>query len=53
MTHQLLKTALSSYTAPLCRVKGILYEDNFLASDDFGEGGYPGSDLGDGGEYEF
>ncbi len=53
MTQQRFMFARSPYTAPLCRVKGILYEDNFLASDDFGEGGYPGSDLGDGGEYEF
>ncbi len=41
------------YTTPSCRVRGVQFENNFLASDDFGEGGYPGSDLGDGGEYEF
>lgn len=44
---------LTPYTAPLCRVRGLLYEDNFLASGDFGEDGYPGSDLGNGGEYDF
>ena len=41
------------YTAPSCRVRGVQFENNFLVSGDYGNGGYPGSDLGDGGEYEF
>ena len=41
------------YTTPSCRVRGVQFENNFLASGDFGENGYPGNDLGNGGEYDF
>ena len=40
------------YLAPLCRVRELCMEDNFLASGDFGQGGYPGQDLDPGDEFD-
>ena len=45
-------TLFQPYTAPQCRVKDVQYEDNFLASGDFGQGGYPGQDLEPGDEFD-
>ena len=42
-----------AYTAPSCRVREPEYEKNFLASGDFGQGGYPGDDLDPGDEFNF
>lgn len=41
------------YLAPLCRVADVCVDRNFLASGDFGQGGYPGDDLEPGDEYDF
>ena len=41
------------YTAPCSRVKDVQFEENFLASGDFGQGGYPGQDLEPGDEFDF
>ena len=48
-------TVLTSgaYTAPQCRVRNLELDKNFLASGDFGQGGYPGDDLEPGDEYDF
>ena len=44
---------LLPYVSPLCRYVDLCMDQNFLASGDFGEGGYPGSDLEPGDEYDF
>ena len=41
------------YLAPVCRVVAYESDGNFLASGDFGQGGYPGDDLDPGDEYNF
>ena len=41
------------YMAPQCRVQALDLDQNFLASGDFGQGGYPGDDLEPGDEYDF
>ncbi len=41
------------YQAPLCREVHVDIDQNFLASGDYGNGGYPGSDLELGDEYDF
>ena len=45
-------STLAPYTAPSCRTGEVVYDRSFLASGDFGEGGYPGSDLQPGEEWE-
>ena len=42
----------TTYTAPSCRTGEVVYDRSFLASGDFGEGGYPGKDLEPGDEWE-
>lgn len=44
---------LNLYSAPVCRVLDVDTDRNFLASGDFGDGGYPGKDLDLGDEYDF
>lgn len=41
------------YVRPLCRYVDLHVDQNFLASGDYGDGGYPGSDLEPGDEYDF
>lgn len=41
------------YVSPSCRIIGLQEEGNFLASGDYADGGYPGSDLEPGDEYDF
>ena len=41
------------YCTPSCRVVDVCIDGNFLASGDFGDGGYPGSDLEPGDEFDF
>ena len=48
-----LITVSRPYTAPTCRVREPEFEKNFLASDGFGPGGYPGDDLDPGDEFNF
>ena len=45
--------ALRPYVVPSCRVVDISIDESFLASGDFGQGGYPGDDLEPGDEYDF
>ena len=47
------QTGLKPYSSPLCRVVDFRVENSFLASGDFGQGGYPGDDLEPGDEYDF
>lgn len=47
------QTGLRPYSNPLCRVVDFRVENSFLASGDFGQGGYPGDDLEPGDEYDF
>lgn len=42
-----------TYTAPSCRELTVRIDRNFLASGDFGSGGYPGDDLDPGDEFNF
>ena len=44
---------IEPYLTPACRVVDIRIDRNFLASCDFGEGGYPGDDLEPGDEFDF
>ena len=44
---------LSFYVSPSCRFVDLRIDENFLASGDFGQGGYPGDDLDPGDEYNF
>jgi hypothetical protein len=46
------QNSLAPYTAPSCRTGEVVYDRSFLASGDFGEGGYPGKDLEPGDEWE-
>lgn len=46
-------TLIRSYSAPLCRELTVRIDRNFLASGDFGPGGYPGDDLDPGDEFNF
>lgn len=46
-------TLIRPYPAPSCRVQELRTETRFLASGDFGNGGYPGDDLDPGDEYNF
>ena len=46
-------TGIRPYSSPLCRVVDFRVENSFLASGDFGQGGYPGDDLEPGDEYDF
>ena len=39
------------YQAPACQVVAYAFDENFLASGDFGGNGYPGDDLDEGDEY--
>ena len=41
------------YIVPDCRVLPVHVDQSFLASNDFGGDGYPGSDLEPGDEYDF
>ena len=43
---------VSTYITPECRVRDVDIDLNFLASGDFGQGGYPGGDLQPGEEWE-
>ena len=43
---------LNLYCTPACRVLDVDVDLNFLASGDFGQGGYPGQDLDPGEEYD-
>ncbi len=47
-----ISNVLLSYTAPSCRVGEVGYEQSFLLSGDFGDGGYPGKDLEPGDEWD-
>ena len=40
------------YVSPFCRVVELDIDLNFLASGDFGQGGYPGQDLEPGDEFD-
>lgn len=42
-----------AYQTPACRELVVDFDSNFLASDDFGQGGYPGQDLEPGDEFDF
>ena len=44
---------MQHYLTPTCRVVDVRIDRNFLASGDFGDGGYPGSDLEPGDEFDF
>ena len=44
---------LNPYSSPQCRVVRVDVDLNFLASGDFGQGGYPGQDLEPGDEFDF
>lgn len=46
-------TGIRPYSSPVCRVVDFRVENSFLASGDFGQGGYPGDDLDPGDEYDF
>ena len=46
------QSILAPYTAPSCRVGEVGYEQSFLLSGDFGDGGYPGKDLEPGDEWD-
>jgi hypothetical protein len=48
-----MKELESFYLAPFCRVIDVQLDMNFLESGDFGDGGYPGSDLEPGDEFDF
>lgn len=41
------------YCSPTSRVLDVDVDLNFLASGDFGQGGYPGKDLEPGDEFDF
>ena len=41
------------YCTPTCRIVDVRIDGNFLASGDFGDGGYPGSDMEPGDEFDF
>lgn len=43
----------TDYIAPVSREVPVLVDLNFLASGDFGQGGYPGQDLEPGEEFDF
>ncbi len=47
-----ISNVLLSYTAPSCRVGEVGYEQSFLLSGGFGDGGYPGKDLEPGDEWD-
>ena len=42
-----------AYKAPECREVLLHVDYSFLASGDFGQGGYPGQDLEPGDEFDF
>ena len=44
---------IQPYSTPSCRVTDVRLDHNFLESGDFGDGGYPGSDLEPGDEFDF
>lgn len=43
----------TDYVSPASREVPVLVDLNFLASGDFGQGGYPGQDLEPGDEFDF
>lgn len=47
-----VSAASPSYTHPSCRKVEVLYDENFLASDQYGDEGNPGANLDPGKEYE-
>ena len=42
-----------AYKTPECREVLLRVDHHFLASGDFGQGGYPGQDLEPGDEFDF
>ncbi len=48
-----MSSIIMTYYSPTCRVLDVDIDLNFLASGDYGDGGYPGSDLEPGDEYDF
>ena len=53
--NQMIKQQITSaypYSAPLSREMNVDIDLNFLASGDFGQGGYPGQDLEPGDEFD-
>ena len=41
------------YLTPLCRIRTILTEANFMISGKFGEGNHPGTDPGEDPDYTY
>lgn len=50
---RIIITVSRPYAAPACRVWALVQEHDFLASDGFGPGGYPGDDLDPGDEFNW
>ena len=48
-----MKRNSDNYSAPVCREVPVLVDRSFLASGNFGQGGYPGDDLDPGDEFNF